>query len=467
MAILIIILIFCRLVAAADAKGVDVCKWAPIIGLDELLGPAFLRAPEIWCPQFNWQHHYRPISPPPISDPSEHGSSPKAHTVSDTTSSGDERTSPATTMQTTPSPSPDLKSKQLLEQPQIRNPYVNWDAEDIVSELLSLIDPPVHADIEMVPFETLPHIPCAPQFMGVHAQNIVLGMWKDLVADVFECSCSICTRTLEAAKKARNENEMLESIIPRSGDWAAYKQQHPHQRGSSPIGYDSEEDYISGDDYYDEDDDEEELDEDELLEAELDEAYEGLGNTGYTVGSNYPPAVTANVTMTPPISIPVPISTRPPPAPANLNIDPRLLAKQQQQALQRRIILPPGTATVQNIHTRMQTPGPPSLPPTLDSLSTVSSKSQSQRRSRSGSDSDYDDEERKKKRQRSSSIERVAGERRFRDETDVGGPDGEIVDGEDEHGHGRKRRRSFDELVVDDMDEEGDAFEIIPSVEGS
>lgn len=33
---------------------------------------------------------------------------------------------------------------------------------------------------------------------------------------------------------------------------------------------------------------------------------------------------------------------------------------------------------------------------------------------------------------------------RVRDDEDVGGPDGEIVQAEDEHGHGRKRVKSFD-----------------------
>lgn len=84
--------------------------------------------------------------------------------------------------------------------------------------------------------------------------------------------------------------------------------------------------------------------------------------------------------------------------------------------------------------------------------------------------SDYDEyDEKRRKRQISSSVERVAGERRFRDDNDVGGPDGEIVDGEDEHGHGRKRRRSFSELEIGDEDEEeeGDPFETIPGLEVS
>lgn len=87
-------------------------------------------------------------------------------------------------MQTTPSPSLHLRSKQL-EQPLIRNPYVAWDAEEVVSELLALIDPLEHADVEMVPFEHLPHIPCEAKLMSAHTQNIVMGMWKELVAGIF------------------------------------------------------------------------------------------------------------------------------------------------------------------------------------------------------------------------------------------------------------------------------------------
>lgn len=65
----------------------------------------------------------------------------------------------------------------------------------------------------------------------------------------------MCVRGLEAIKKTRNENEMLENWAPKDAEWAAYKQQQ-HLRGASLIGYDSEEDYISGDDYYDDDDEE-------------------------------------------------------------------------------------------------------------------------------------------------------------------------------------------------------------------
>lgn len=421
--------------AAADARGFDICRWVWSIKPEDLLGPEFLRAPQIWCPKYDWVHHYSPISRPTTSISSEEGS-PKAHTLSDATSSGDERPSPATTMRTTPSPSPNLKAKALS----IDTSYSAKTASQIIAEL-AVSEPPSPTDEEMMPLERVPHIPCSPDLVGKNVHNLLRDTWREITASVFDCPCSICTRGAEAAKEASKAAgiDLLQRLDPQ--DWQRERQTR------SPIGYESEEDdyRYSDNEYFDDDDEEDDLDD------ELEEIPPNKGAMNFqhynVVGSNFPPEPPSHPTVTPPAIV-----------------DPRLAmiaslpVAEQIAVLGRSMMAPPvgapiaahipppppltNNATRAHAHSRARTPGPPSL-----------AINGSRRRSRSDSESDYDDDgsgsgrdenESRRKRQRSSSLERVAGERRFRDDADVGGPDGEIVDGEHEHGHGRKRVRSFD-----------------------
>jgi len=129
------------------------------------------------------------------------------------------------------------------------------------------------------------------------------------------------------------------------------------------------------------------------------------------------------------------------PLPATLSREQQQLAPVHDSVLAPSLFIAPGhpiSGHYSMAYTRGRTPGPPSM-------------SLAKRRSRSSSLSTSDSEDRRK-RQRSTSLGHAAGERRLRDDGDVGGPDGEIVFAEDEHGHGRKRVKSHDGDEAEDTE---------------
>ena len=397
------------------------------------------------------------MSNPPASVTSDEGSpKPHTHTSSDATSSTDERPSPSTTLRTTPSPSPDLKAKPLDMQTDALV-YTLKTAAQLVADF-ALSEPPSPTDeSQMVPFDRVPHIPCSDELIGKSVQTLIRDMWRDIVTPMFECSCNICIRATVAMQEHEQTtkeniasgNDLIHRLID-SEEWSPY---NGRKSRSPAVLYVSEEE-----DYFDEDEEDEDEDEDEF-DDELDEfEYEATVTTDgngrktyqatYVVGSNYPN--NTNHRLAPPIPAGyIPTQTTPtltPSAIPAVMLDPRLaktalpvpLSREQLAQVNGSVLAPsrtPASAPFTPGHNnptypRGRTPGPPSM-------------SLTKRRSRSPSPSTSDSEDRRK-RQRSTSLERVAGERRLRDDGDVGGPDGEIVYAEDEHGHGRKRVKSLD-----------------------
>jgi hypothetical protein len=384
------------------------------------------------------------------------------HTSSDTTSSADERPSPSTTLQTTPSPSPDLKAKPLDVQGDTSSHTLKTAAQ-IVADL-AMSEPPSPTDeSQMVPFDSVPHIPCSHELIGKNVQKLIRDVWRDIVAPIFECSCNICARAVAAAQvheqtakeNTATGNDLIHHLID-SGEWSPYNGRK--SRSPAVQYFSDEEDYFDNDEEDEDEDDDEFDDELEEFEYETTVTTDGHGRktyqTTYVVGSNYP--ITPN-TVNHRLTSPIPagyIPTSPTFAPAVMP-DPRLakaalpvhLSREQLAQVNGSVFAPslapapiPPTSGHYNLtYTRGRTPGPPSL-------------SLTKRRSRSPSPSTSDSEDRRK-RQRSLSLERVAGERRLRDDGDVGGPDGEIVHAEDEHGHGRKRVKSSDGDEAEEREE--------------
>lgn len=456
--------VVCSLTAAAEAQGLDICRWVWNVEPSELLGSEFLLAPEIWCPCYDWTQRYRHSSNAPASETSDDGSPTLTHSPSDATSSADERPSPPTTLQTTPSPSPDLKAKSLDMQTD-SSAYTVKTASQIVADLAASEPPSPTDESQMVPFDRVPHIPCSHDLIGKSVQTLIRDMWRDIVAPIFDCSCSICARAAVIAKEheqtakenVASGNDLIHHLID-SGEWSAYNGRK--SRSPAVLYFSEEEDYFD-DDEEDDDEDEDEFD-DELEEFEYEGTITTDGNgrktyhSTYVVGSNYPIASnTINHRLA--SSIPsayIPTQTTPTAIPSTM-LDPRLaktslpvqLSREQLAQVNGSVLAPsfaPAPVAANPGHynltyARGRTPGPPSM-------------SLTKRRSRSPSASTSDSEDRRK-RQRSASLERVAGERRLRDDGDVGGPDGEIVYAEDEHGHGRKRVKSSDGDEAEEREE--------------
>lgn len=364
----------------------------------------------------------------------------------------------------------------------------------------------------MEPFEQVPNMPLSPSLMGPSVYKLMKELWRECLAPMFVCECSICWRTKEAlqqemrlleqeqaAAKGKghptvdgenpSETDLLNRLMD-VGDWSPYVDNR--RGGRSPPIFSDEEDYDLDEDEEEEEDDDfdDELEEfaDYKQTIIIDENGRKTYRTSYVVKSNLPPIPAPALSLAPsigtPVLSPIPVGyapsnmpqlrVAPPPIPPLATFDPRLapttgLAPGHLPQSTPSVLAPstpimhpipaviptlplaPDVAVATGpfsapcdpkIRLRSRTPGPPSL--TLSSSQSPNKRhSRSRSPSSSSSTTSSSEDRHASKRHRSTSLERPVRVR-VRDDEDVGGPDGEIVQAEDEHGHGRKRVKSFD-----------------------
>jgi hypothetical protein len=392
----------------------------------------------------------------------------------------------------------------------------------------------------MIPLQFVPFVPTSSDLLGKSVLYLLRGMWDEVVQPVYECSCAVCTRALEALFAATGEVESaIEALGPDEEKDVLMKEMRLIEAGhrggdrdprlvarnrGSDIDWSDYED--EEEDEYDEDEEEDYADsqfedDDAIMGNNIEvhdlEGGENLGLITREVTSiakggeritqrvsidaqgrkSYQTTIETNPSLNAREEI---LSQHPAGELRAVNRKAGLIATQTQsgfelpfesedpddyededeapmrnslpmreshnntQSLVRSVPLNtvPSNAPLPHplAHVVPSTPPRPTQPHPYSPVQTSHVYSRAQmpappvagtRRSRSAEDSEDDEVyfveaagKSKSKRRRSASVERVVGERRLRDDEDVGGPDGEIVLDEEEIGHGRKRVRSFD-----------------------
>ncbi|KAG8955664.1 hypothetical protein FRC04_007655 [Tulasnella sp. 424] len=191
-----------RVICEAEAEHKDVCRVVTCFSTDTLLEE--MRTIQLWGKDYDWANLQ---------------TSPTITSTTATFDSVSERSrgSPASTL-TTPSPSP-----PALTSP--KSPAGIFAAAQNDTRL-----PPPPAVVVAAAAEAamplpdryldhIPHIPRAPEHMGTNTRQLLEGLWKDAIAGLFKCQCSICLRASgiaearEAARrKAREEEEARDRL---------------------------------------------------------------------------------------------------------------------------------------------------------------------------------------------------------------------------------------------------------------
>lgn len=188
-----------RLICEAEAEHKDVCRVVTCFSTDMLLEE--MRTIQLWGKDYDWANLQ---------------TSPTITSTTATFDSVSERSrgSPASTL-TTPSPSPPALTSPkspagvfAAAQNDTRPPPPNVVVVAAAEAAMPLPDRYL---------DHIPHIPRASEHMGTNTRQLLEGAWRDAIAGLFKCQCSICLRASgiaearEAARrKAREEEEARE-----------------------------------------------------------------------------------------------------------------------------------------------------------------------------------------------------------------------------------------------------------------
>ena len=234
------------------------------------MSPRYLLASENWLVDYDWEARYSADSPTEESSP---GFAASISTTSEGSGSGrggsdgtDERSSPATTFRTTPSPSPEVNQQSLESNPlsaEASCPPFPVSQTIVPSHSPSTIQAwPSPSSTNLLvtaprPLECVPRIPTSLTFFGPSVRELLDSLWQEIYTPLFDCSCSICQRTGTNANvedEYAKEEPLLQQIVHSGVDLSQQflGQYKPREASDEELyDYDDEEE---GDEFEDDED---------------------------------------------------------------------------------------------------------------------------------------------------------------------------------------------------------------------